>query len=168
MDKEQYREAIRTLKEAVKAVGPSNRAWKRWERLAQSHSDRGLTFEEPKPERISGDQALRATVLCMILAHSRGRLHCKIMGRGDARIEMTLALQKKFIQDVIEAEERYERLRAQYGSTSLSPWAGPNLTRDERALAKELTDEARRERYSGTGEDDRDGSGSSPKVAATG
>jgi hypothetical protein len=81
---------------------------------------------------------------------------------------MTLAQQKKYIQDVIESEERYERLRAQYGSTSLSTWAGPDLTEKERALAKELIDETGRERHRGAGEDDRDGPGSSQKLAASG
>jgi hypothetical protein len=166
MDKEQYLEAVKTLREAIKEIGPNNRARKRWSRQARSHSDRGLPFNETQPEKISREGGLRATLLCMILAHSRGRLHCKIMGRGADRVEMTPALQRKYVERAIADEERYERMRAQYECRST--WPDPNLTEAERALAKELIDDFGRERHRGVGEDDRDGPGSSQEVAAGG
>ena len=166
MDKQQYLEAIQTFKTAVKEIGPANRASKTFYRQEASYRDRGLPFEGLRPRKISRDQSLRATLLCMILAGSRGRLHCRFTGRGDDRQEMTLALQTATIENAIVSEEKYERNFEKYIKDGT--WAPPDLSANERALARELIDDFGRRRHSGVGEDDRDGSGSAPEVAAAG
>lgn len=166
MDKQQYLEAIQTFKEAVKEIGPANRASKTFYRQRASHWDRGLTFEGIEPRKVSRDQSLRATLLCMILAGSRGRLHCRFTGRGADRQEMTLALQTATIENAIVSEENYECNFKRYIKDGT--WAPPDLSANERALARELIDDVGRRRHSSVGEDDRDGSESSSEVAATG
>ncbi len=87
------KEEISKFKIAVNEEAVLRRAWKKWERRAPELKT------DPQPR--CGTSVL-PTLLCMSLAHSRGKLHCRSMwGRGPEcyRVKLeTLADQRKFIE----------------------------------------------------------------------
>jgi hypothetical protein len=95
-DDEKYREwkeAVRsepTFKRMVVDEGARLKKYKLWDRR------RPELKVDPRPE--FGNK-LRATILCMVLAHSRGRLHCRTVWGRDARREELTSLddQRGFI-----------------------------------------------------------------------
>lgn len=110
------REETQTFKTKINETATELKRWKVWERRPPA--------EKTDPFPGSGNK-LRATLLCMILAHSRGRLHCRtVWGREPGRrVELTsLADQRKFIE-----------IKMSYG------WK-PSLSEAEQKIAKQLLD----------------------------
>ena len=88
------KEEKNTIKVAVNEIAAQNKRWKLWHKSAA----------KPDPLPFPGlANKLRATLLCMILAHSRGKLHCRtVWGRESRRIELSsLEDQRKFVEEYI-------------------------------------------------------------------
>jgi hypothetical protein len=104
------------FKQATNEVATQNRRWKLWHKSAA----------KPDPLPYPGPaNALRATLLCMVLAHARGKLHCRtVWGKEPSRrVELnSLEDQRKFVE--ARMGEGYR----------------PPLSEEERKIAKKLLD----------------------------
>ena len=109
------KEEISKFKNAVNETAAAIKTWKVWERRAPALKT------DPFPGM---GNKLRATLLCMILAHSRGKLHCRtVWGRESRRVELSsMADQRKFIEEHIAKGWR------------------PPLDAEEAKIAKKLLD----------------------------
>lgn len=110
------KEEKNTIKTANNEQAAQNKRWKLWHKSAAK--------ENPLPYPGLGNK-LRATIFCMILAHARGKLHCKtVWGKEPSRrVELnSLEDQRKFVE-------------ARMGEG----WKPP-LSEEERKIAKKLLD----------------------------
>lgn len=116
------KEETQKIKEATNEVAAQNKRFKLW--------DRRPPAEKTDPFPGLGNK-IRATILCMVLAHARGKIHCRKMGNLshgapsyiERRCEIkTLEEQRAFVQAWLDDKWR------------------PPLTKEEGEIAKKLLD----------------------------